>query len=115
MRQVIKPVAMVFFISILFAGMVSGSDMNSPIKFHPIKHATMVIQSKTVTIYVDPVGDPELFSQYPKPDLILITDIHSICVLISTCLCLFRFVIFFIFKESHVFNCVVSIFLGLLE
>jgi L-ascorbate metabolism protein UlaG (beta-lactamase superfamily) len=76
MKQVIKPVAMVFFISILFTGMVSGSDMNSPIKFHPIKHATMVIQSKTATIYVDPVGDPELFSQYPKPDLILITDIH---------------------------------------
>ncbi len=37
----------------------------------------MVIQSKTVTIYVDPVGDPELFSQYPKPDLILITDIDK--------------------------------------
>ncbi len=47
------------------------------ISFLPIEHATMVIKTDDVTIYVDPVGDAKLFDQYPSPDIILITDIHG--------------------------------------
>jgi len=46
------------------------------ITFTPIEHATMVIQTKDSTIYVDPVGDMKLFQKFPPPDIILLTDIH---------------------------------------
>lgn len=45
--------------------------------FTPIEHATFVIQSAGITIYVDPVGDPAIFEDMPAPDIILITDIHG--------------------------------------
>ena len=46
------------------------------ITFTPIEHATMVIQTKDYTIYVDPVGDIKLFQKFSPPDIILLTDIH---------------------------------------
>jgi len=42
-----------------------------------IRHATFVLQHGPVTIYVDPVGGTERFTGLPKPDIILITDIHG--------------------------------------
>ena len=44
---------------------------------HPINHATLAIAWKGKTIYVDPVGGADKFDGLPKPDLILITDIHG--------------------------------------
>jgi L-ascorbate metabolism protein UlaG (beta-lactamase superfamily) len=44
---------------------------------HPINHATFVMGWKEKTIYVDPVGTGERFDGLPKPDLILVTDIHG--------------------------------------
>ena len=44
---------------------------------HPIRHATFVMQWNGKTIYVDPVGGSDGFKAFPKPDLILITDIHG--------------------------------------
>ena len=44
---------------------------------HPIKHATFVMGWKDKTIYVDPVGAGERFDGLPKPDLVLVTDIHG--------------------------------------
>jgi len=44
---------------------------------HPVDHASMVLQWDDVTIYVDPVGGKDLYSKYPAPNLILITDIHA--------------------------------------
>ncbi len=43
----------------------------------PIQHATMVLEWKDITIYVDPVGGAATFFNHKKPDLILITDIHG--------------------------------------
>lgn len=43
----------------------------------PILHATMVLDLDGTIIYVDPVGGADLFSEQPKPDIILITDIHG--------------------------------------
>src|SRR6266576_1068234 len=44
---------------------------------HPINHATFVMGWKGKTIYVDPVGGGKRFNELPKPDLILVTDIHG--------------------------------------
>jgi len=44
---------------------------------HPINHATLALQWKGQTIYVDPVGGAKRFAGLPRPDLILLTDIHG--------------------------------------
>jgi L-ascorbate metabolism protein UlaG (beta-lactamase superfamily) len=44
---------------------------------HPLNHATFVMGWKEKTIYVDPVGSGKRFDGFPKPDLILVTDIHG--------------------------------------
>jgi L-ascorbate metabolism protein UlaG (beta-lactamase superfamily) len=47
------------------------------LKILPINHATLALQWKDRTIYVDPVGGAKAFQGLPNPDLILITDIHG--------------------------------------
>lgn len=44
---------------------------------HPINHATLALGWKGKTIYVDPVGGAKKFESLPRPDLVLITDIHG--------------------------------------
>ena len=44
---------------------------------HPINHATFVMGWKEKTIYADPVGGERGFDGMPRPDLILVTDIHG--------------------------------------
>jgi L-ascorbate metabolism protein UlaG (beta-lactamase superfamily) len=43
---------------------------------HPISHATFAMQWNGKTIYVDPVGGGKLFTDIPKPDLLLVTHMH---------------------------------------
>ena len=50
---------------------------NSAIVIHPINHATLVMVSGDRTIYVDPVGERSRFAGLPRPDLVLVTDIHE--------------------------------------
>lgn len=50
---------------------------NDELKFFPIEHASLVINYKTLTIYVDPIGKPDQYRQFAKPDLILITHTHD--------------------------------------
>ncbi len=76
MKQSSKLIVMTFFLTVFGISYAPANVADSDIEFHPIKHATFVIQSKDATIYVDPVGDPKVFDKYPKPDIILITDIH---------------------------------------
>ncbi len=47
------------------------------LKILPINHATLALQWKGRTIDVDPVGGAKAFQGLPKPDLILVTDIHG--------------------------------------
>lgn len=47
------------------------------LKIYPIEHATAVLKWGELTLYVDPVGGADKFKGFPKPDLILITDIHG--------------------------------------
>ncbi len=44
---------------------------------HPIHHATLALGWKNLTVYVDPVGGAQRFAGLPRPDLILLTDIHG--------------------------------------
>jgi len=60
---------------------ISGKDVamakKSDIKITPINHATMLLQCDGAVIYVDPVGGADRFKDQPKPDIILVTDIHG--------------------------------------
>jgi len=44
---------------------------------HPINHATLALAWNKLIIYVDPVGGAERYAGLPRPNLILITDIHG--------------------------------------
>ncbi|MCL3882274.1 MBL fold metallo-hydrolase [Marivita sp. GX14005] len=44
---------------------------------HPVEHASFVMQTPAGTIYVDPVGAADRYSDLPAPDLILITHEHG--------------------------------------
>lgn len=44
---------------------------------HPINHATLALGWKGLTVYADPVGGAKRFDGLPRPDLILLTDIHG--------------------------------------
>lgn len=44
---------------------------------HPVMHGTVAFTHQDMTIFVDPFGGAERFSQFDAPDLIFITDIHG--------------------------------------
>ncbi|MBP7507871.1 MAG: MBL fold metallo-hydrolase [Prolixibacteraceae bacterium] len=52
-------------------------SQDTAVKFHAINHASFVIESGDLTIWVDPVGNPANYKDYPDPDLILITHGHQ--------------------------------------
>ena len=59
-----------------------GSDRTasagaSAITVTPISHATFVLRGDGKVIYNDPVGGAAAFSQQPKADIILVSDIHG--------------------------------------
>jgi L-ascorbate metabolism protein UlaG (beta-lactamase superfamily) len=47
------------------------------LRIYPINHATLALQWKGKTIYVDPVGGAKAFEGLPAPDLILVCHIHG--------------------------------------
>ena len=49
----------------------------SDLVIHPVNHATLALGWENVTLYVDPVGGAARFANLPRPDLVLLTDIHS--------------------------------------
>lgn len=56
----------------------SATETKSPeLKIYAVEHATAVLKWDGLTLYIDPVGGADKFKGYPKPDLILITDIHG--------------------------------------
>ncbi len=59
------------------AAALPQGKIGDDIKFTPIEHASVVIQSKENTIFVDPVGDPSRYAVFPKPDIILTTHSHA--------------------------------------
>ena len=55
----------------------SVATSEGPLAIHPINHASLALLWKGKTILVDPVGSVSLYAGLPKPDLILITHLHS--------------------------------------
>lgn len=55
----------------------TGEQTGGGIVITPVEHATMIIRSPGKTIYVDPVGKEKDYASFPKPDIILITHMHS--------------------------------------
>lgn len=47
------------------------------ISVHPISHASFVMKTPVGTIYVDPVGEADFYTDLGTPDLILITHEHG--------------------------------------
>ncbi len=56
---------------------VTETQLSDEPRIIPIEHASAVILWGDTTIYLDPVGGAAAFEGQPKPDLILITDIHG--------------------------------------
>ncbi len=46
------------------------------ISVHPVEHASFVLHFFEKVIYVDPVGAADSYTDFQKPDVILLTDIH---------------------------------------
>jgi L-ascorbate metabolism protein UlaG (beta-lactamase superfamily) len=55
----------------------SLATANGPLIIHPVNHASFVMSWNGKVIYVDPVGGADLYKGLPRPNLILITDIHG--------------------------------------
>ena len=53
-----------------------ATTITDPVTITPISHATMVLKWNDLTILTDPVGDVAQYVNV-KPDIILITDIHT--------------------------------------
>ena len=59
---------------------LTGDHLNTDdgdVVLHPVNHASLVMTWKDQVIYVDPVGGAALYKTFPRPTLILITDVHS--------------------------------------
>lgn len=55
-----------------------GHMMNfGDVKVHPVAHASMVLETPSGVIYVDPVGDPSIFADLPPANLVLVTHEHG--------------------------------------
>lgn len=49
---------------------------NGDLVIHPLTHASLIMGWQGKTIYVDPVGGESQFAGLPRPNLILLTDVH---------------------------------------
>ena len=59
------------------AAALAASDKYGDITITPIRHATFTIQAGSKVIFVDPWSQAPNLESHPKPDIILITDIHG--------------------------------------
>jgi L-ascorbate metabolism protein UlaG (beta-lactamase superfamily) len=50
---------------------------NGDLVIHPVNHASLVLSWGGKIVYVDPVGGAAPYQGLPRPDLILVTDIHG--------------------------------------
>jgi L-ascorbate metabolism protein UlaG (beta-lactamase superfamily) len=64
-------------ISVFLCISCASTQKDKEIFIHPITHASLVIEYGNDIIYIDPVGDSDAYTDFKKPTLILITDIHG--------------------------------------
>ena len=65
------------FISKLIFSQLIDPDKIDDITIQPITHGTVVFEWNGTTIYVDPYGGGEKFTDLNKPDIIIITHAHG--------------------------------------
>lgn len=53
------------------------STSEGDVVIHPVTHASLVMSWKDQVIYADPDGGSTLYRTFPRPTLILVTDIHG--------------------------------------
>lgn len=56
---------------------VRAQDTINKVAITPVLHGSLVLQYNGKTIYIDPYGGAELYQNLPKPDMVMITDIHG--------------------------------------
>ena len=81
-RQFLQASAAATAVSVLpFRAFADGHDTYATsagdVVVHPIAHASIVLETPMGMIYVDPVGDPALYGDFPAADLVLITHHHG--------------------------------------
>lgn len=47
------------------------------VQIHPVLHGSLVLQWDGKTVYIDPYGGADLYREFPRPDLVLITHPHG--------------------------------------
>ncbi|WP_299129465.1 MBL fold metallo-hydrolase [uncultured Winogradskyella sp.] len=53
------------------------TNIEDSVKVIPITHGTLILETGSETIYIDPTGGMEAFKDQKAPTLVLITDIHG--------------------------------------
>jgi L-ascorbate metabolism protein UlaG (beta-lactamase superfamily) len=77
--------ASILGVAAALGGAASAADLTGdridtdqgPLVIHPISHATFAMAWDGKVIYNDPIGGAAAFQGLPKPDLILLSDIHG--------------------------------------
>ena len=87
MSRIVRPVALAAALAFAVAGpglaaaqALSGDHIatnRGDLVVHPVNHASLLLGWNGKTVYVDPVGGAAPYAGLPKPDLIVITDIHG--------------------------------------
>ncbi|NNK39844.1 MAG: MBL fold metallo-hydrolase [Winogradskyella sp.] len=55
----------------------SSSGAKDTVKVIPISHGSLILEIADNTIYIDPTGGAEAYTNYKIPTIVLITDIHG--------------------------------------
>jgi L-ascorbate metabolism protein UlaG (beta-lactamase superfamily) len=59
------------------ASVTEVAKVSDAVKIIPIKHGTLILETGTEVIYIDPTGGKDAFEGQKRPTLVLITDIHG--------------------------------------
>jgi L-ascorbate metabolism protein UlaG (beta-lactamase superfamily) len=73
----LKIIFLVLLIMVFTVNLPTAKALTTGIEFFPINHASFIIKSAAMLIYVDPVGVAEQYSGFTSPDIILITHSHQ--------------------------------------
>jgi L-ascorbate metabolism protein UlaG (beta-lactamase superfamily) len=81
MKKFIQPILVLLVFLICSTAEAQSNDTYSTdrgeLTVYPINHGSLAFTFDGKTIFVDPYGDADLYSDFGTPDIIFITDIHG--------------------------------------